>query len=215
MATIEPWTDDSPARLSALVKSLLHTNRVVAFPTETFYGLGVDPFERRAVEQLLELKGSRDGKPILVLIGERKQLGLFTPALSPATEALIEACWPGPLTLVLPAAPSLPENLTGGSGSIGVRWTSHRRLAALLRVVGPMTGTSANRSGAAPANTAEEVEAALGAAVDLILDGGRTAGGLPSTVFDVRPPLRMIREGAVTRQMIQNVLEKRGVEWQG
>ena len=213
MATIQPFSSTTAAHVAEQVSAIVRAKRLIAFPTETFYGLGADPFDGQAVEALLRLKGSRDGKPILVLIGAREQLSLLAQDISPLGEALIEAFWPGPLTLVFSAVETLPGNLTGESGTIGVRWTSHAPLAELLRAVGPLTGTSANRSGAPPPSTAQEVNETLGADLDLVLDGGSTAGGAPSTVFDQRDSGRLVREGVVTRQTIQNVLERRGISW--
>jgi len=180
-------------------------------PTETYYGLGVNPFSERAVDRLLGLKGRQNGKPILVLIGHRSQLTTLVRDIAPAATLLMDAFWPGPLTILFAAQPSLPHNLTADTGTVGVRLSSCEPLVALLGSVGPLTGTSANRTGGSPAQTAGQVQEALGDGLDLIVDAGATPGGLPSTVVDTRDAVRLIREGAVTRQMLQNVLQTRGI----
>lgn len=215
MAAIEPYSHSDLSLLSQRVDAIVRRGGIVAIPTETFYGLGVNPFDEEAVDRLLRVKGRGDGKPILVLIGSLEQLPCVTRIVSPVARILIDAFWPGPLTLLFPALPSLPGNLTAGTGMVGVRLSSCEPLVELLRRIGPLTGTSANRTGRPPAQTARMVEEELGRDVDAIIDAGSTAGGLPSTVIDVRQPIRVIREGAVTRQMIQNVLQTHGISLAG
>ena len=215
MAAIEPYSHSNLQLLSQRVDVIVRRGGIVAIPTETFYGLGVNPFDEQAVDRLLRVKGRGDGKPILVLIGSLEQLPRLTRIVSPIARILIDAFWPGPLTLLFPALPSLPGNLTAGTGMVGVRLSSCEPLAELLRRIGPLTGTSANRADRPPAQTARMVEEELGQDVDAIIDAGSTAGGLPSTVIDVRQPIRVIREGAVTRQMIQNVLQTHGISLAG
>lgn len=210
MAVIQSIHSSSIDRICAAVKQVLQRSGVVAIPTETLYGLGVNPFDATAVTMLEHVKGGRDGKPILLLIGEQAQLDRLVPAVSPAASALMEAFWPGPLTLVMPAGKGFPPSITAGTGTVGVRWTSLPALQAILKHVGPLTGTSANRTGQAPVRTAGDVQAALGAEIDLIVDGGPTPGGLPSTVVDVREPVRIVREGAVDRAAISRALRARG-----
>lgn len=211
MAEIISYSPGAVPHLITRVSKRLHQGGIVAIPTETFYGLAVDPFDAVAVERLRGLKGREDGKPILVLIGSLEQLPLVAQEVPPIAKILIEAFWPGPLTILFPALPSLPNNLTAGTGMVGIRLSSCEPLIALLARVGPLTGTSANRANRPPARTARMVEQELGQDVDLIVDAGTTAGGLPSTVIDVQQPLRVIRDGAVTRQMIQNVLQTHGI----
>ncbi len=182
---------------------------VIAFPTETFYGLGVDPFNVPAVQRLYDLKGrSPQTSPILVLIRSRHELQALVSEITSAAERLMQACWPGPLTLVFRAAVPVPSVLTAGTGTIGVRLSAYPDVQRVLEMFGgPLTGTSANRTGQPPVTTAEEVERAFGADVDLILNGGPTPGGLPSTVVDttVSPP-RLIREGCVSQAVLRAVL---------
>ena len=182
---------------------------VIAFPTETFYGLGVDPLNVPAVQRLYDLKGrSSQTSPILVLIRSRRELQALVSEITPAAERLMQACWPGPLTLVFRAAEAVPSVLTAGTGTIGVRLSAYPNVQRVLEIIGgPLTGTSANRTGQPPATTADEVERAFGADVDLIVNGGPTPGGLPTTVVDttVSPP-RLIREGCVSHASLRAVL---------
>src|SRR5207249_8515839 len=179
---------------------VVRSGGVIAFPTETFYGLGVDPFNIPAVQRLYDLKGrSPQTRPILVLIRSRHELQALVSEITPAAERLIQACWPGPLTLVFRAAMAVPLVLTAGTGTIGVRLSAYPVVQQVLEVIGgPLTGTSANPTGQPPATTAAEVEHAFGADVDLIVNGGPTPGGLPSTVVEPTvSPRRLSREGCV------------------
>lgn len=211
MSEILPYVAGDVLRLSDLVKRAVARGGIVALPTETYYGLGVNPFDPQAVDRLLRVKGRPDGKPILVLIGHRGQLSMLVQGVSPAASLLMDKFWPGPLTILFTAAPSLPSNLTAGTDTIGVRLTSCRPLAELLSVTGPLTGTSANRSGDAPAQDASLVQESLGQDLAMIIDAGPTPGGPPSTVVDARETVRVIREGALTRQALQNVLQTCGI----
>lgn len=211
MAEIIPYFQDALPHLIRRVSERLHQGGIVAIPTETFYGLAVNPFDEAAVERLRRLKGREDGKPILVLIGSMEQLPLLAGEVPTIAKILIEVFWPGPLTILFPAVSSIPSNLTAGTGLVGIRFSSCEPLTALLAHVGPLTGTSANLADQPPARTAMMVEQSLGQEVDLIVDAGTTAGGLPSTVIDVQQPVRVVRDGAVTRQMIQNVLQTHGI----
>jgi L-threonylcarbamoyladenylate synthase len=118
--------------------------------------------------------------------------------------------WPGPLTIVFPAAPGLSDLLTAETGTIGIRLSPLIPLQRLLDRTGPLTGTSANRSFEPSIDRADEVERALGSAVDVILDGGRTPGGLASTLVDARDPPRLLRAGALRTDLIREALARRG-----
>ncbi len=210
MAVIQSYHSCSLNAVCSAVTQVLQRSGLVAIPTETFYGLGVNPFDVAAVVRLGQVKGRPDGKPILLLVGVREQLTELIAAVPPAAAVLMDAFWPGPLTLVLPARTGLPDLITAGTGTVGVRWTSSPALREILKQVGPLTGTSANRSGQAPVQTAHEVQAILGDQLDLIVDAGPTAGGLPSTVVDVQGSPRIIREGAIDRAAVQQALRARG-----
>ena len=157
---------------------------IVAFPTETYYGLAVDPESHAAVTNLFKVKKRQTDNPLLLLIDSREQLPLITENIPLEFVPLMEKYWPGPLTLVFPAKKDIYRQLTGNSGTIGVRISSHPVAAELVRRVGkPITATSANISGYLPASTAAEVLAIFGNALNYIVDGGQTPGGLCSTVL--------------------------------
>jgi L-threonylcarbamoyladenylate synthase len=191
-------------------RAVLRSGGVIAMPTESFYALGVSPLDAGALARLTRIKGREDGKPILILVADRASLGDFVSGVPPSADLLMQAFWPGPLTIVLPACSGLPDMLTAGTGTIGVRQPDHRGLVHLLREVGPLTGTSANRSGAPPAQSAAEVQVAVGGEIDVILDGGRTAGGLASTVVTTVGTVRVLREGRIPREKIVEVLARSG-----
>jgi L-threonylcarbamoyladenylate synthase len=188
----------SPSAIEAAAAAL-RADGLVAFPTETFYGLGAAALRPAAVRRVVEIKGRADDKPLLVLVDSVAmvtRVALEVPA--PARE-LMARHWPGALTLVLRARPGVPREVTAGSGTVGVRLSAHPLARALVSALGePVTAPSANPAGAPPPTTAAEVAAYFGEAVDLVLDGGATPGGEPSTVLDVTvEPPRVIRAGAV------------------
>jgi L-threonylcarbamoyladenylate synthase len=198
-----------PGRV-AEVAAVLRDHGVVALPTESFYALGASPTDQAAVRRVIAIKGREEGKPILVLVGDRTQAESLAGEIGAAARLLMERFWPGPLTVIVKAASGLPVELTAGTGTVGLRHVGHPVLADLLRSLGPLTGTSANRSGEPPARSAQEVAACLGGEVDLILDGGTTAGGAPSTLVDTVNGLRLLREGAVPRARIAAILREAG-----
>ena len=162
---------------------LLRLGELVAFPTDTVYGLGALLANPSAIEQLYVVKGREAAKAIAVLIGDEADLMQVTGAFNDLAFRLAQRFWPGPLTLVVPAYPALPANLSP-LPTVGVRMPDHPVALALLRRTGPLAVTSANLSGQPSACTAEEVFAQLNGRIPLILDGGMTPGGLPSTVVD-------------------------------
>lgn len=182
---------------------------VVAFPTETFYGLGADAGDVVAVQKVFQIKGREENKPLLLLVAGRTWVQDLVKKISPAAEALIERFWPGPLTLVFEASAHLPPILTANTGKVGLRVSSHPVTQALVQAVGrAITGTSANLSGQASPSLAAQVSQALGRKVDAILDGGKTAGGLGSTVLDVSAVLpKIIRQGAISQEELAPFLE--------
>lgn len=178
----------------------LRRGEVVAYPTETFYGLGVDAFSAQALERLRALKG-RGEKAISVLIDGDEMLARLCAEVPPRARALMDRYWPGALTLALPARPGLPEALVA-DGCVAVRQSPHPLARALVAAFGgPVTTTSANRAGEPPATTAAMVRAALGSGCH-VLDGGATAGGAPSTLARVRgDSLEILRAGAIDLEL--------------
>ena len=179
--------------------AVLRADGLVAFPTETFYGLGAAALRPSAARRVCEVKGRPEGKPLLVLVDSIAMTERLATTISPRARALMARHWPGALTLVLPARPEIPTEVTAGTGTIGVRLSAHPVARALVAALGgPITAPSANPSDRPPPTTAAAVVAYFGDALPLILDGGATAGGEPSTVLDVTvEPPRVIRAGAV------------------
>jgi L-threonylcarbamoyladenylate synthase len=181
-----------------LAIQLLSSARPVAFPTDTVYGLGAAYDNPQAIEALYVIKGRDTAKAIAVLIGSPEALELVTGPINDRAQQLTERYWPGPLTLVLPRRQGLPDNLSPRH-TIGVRMPNHPVALELLRQCGPLAVTSANLSGMPDARTAQEVEAQLSGRIPLILDGGRTPGGMPSTVVDCTgAELALIRPGPIS-----------------
>jgi len=168
---------------------------VVALPTETFYALAADPTSERGVSRIFELKGRDDGKPLLVLFSSRPQLEALGVAAHPDLVDRLFRLWPAPLTAVLPLR--APIAASRGSVTLGVRMPAAPAVRELLDAVGPLTGTSANRAGAPPLAEPDAIAAALGADLDVLIDGGPAPGGEPSTIVDatIEPP-RLLRAGA-------------------
>jgi L-threonylcarbamoyladenylate synthase len=204
------------ASLSRASRVLL-SGGLVAFPTESFYGLGADATNERAIRRLFLVKGRGGDRPVLLLIDSPDRLHRYVEGVSPLAERLMKAFWPGGLTLVFKALPTVSSLLTAGTGKIGIRLSSHPVPTALARAIGvPVTGTSANLSNAPPCLTAREVLNSIGSGVDLILDGGATAGGMGSTVLDVTvDPPRIVREGLVSRTQLSPFIKARPQEDEG
>ena len=211
MGRIERYGVSTVSVLAERMRRVLGENGLIALPTESFYGLAVDPFNEQALVKLWQVKGRSKGKPVLVLIGEGAQLNPFVRNIPPAATVLMNAFWPGPLTIVFPAALGLSDAVTAGTRSVGIRLSAWQPLCELLQRVGPLTGTSANREGMPPPTTAEEVRHYFGDALDLIVDAGPTPGGRPSTVIDVQGPIRIIRNGAIDREDIVAQLAAHGL----
>lgn len=189
----------APESAFSRAREVVRSGGVIAFPTETFYGLGADPGNRVAVKRLFEIKGRSEDQPILLLIRSAGEVEQWASGTTFSASVLMERFWPGPLTLVFKARPGALPEITSGRGTIGLRMPGNRLTLYLLEVIGSaLTGTSANISGGRSPETAEDAASVLGDTVDLILDGGRTTGGRSSTVVDAsqEPPL-LIREGAV------------------
>jgi L-threonylcarbamoyladenylate synthase len=199
------YPDSAEARERAA--GIVAAGGVVAFRTDTFYGLGADPFNVAALNAVNELKG-RDGKPILVLLSDAEVAARLLARRSSAFEALAARLWPGALTLVAEARAEVPELLTAGTGTVGVRLPDDREARAIVTACGGvLTATSANPAAQPPARTAAEAADYFPRGLGLVIDGGPARTELPSTVLDVsgaRP--RLIREGVLPRGEIEATL---------
>lgn len=182
-------------------KDLLLSGEVVAFPTESFYGLAVNPLDEKAVDRLFMIKKRDPDQPILVLIPSLESLDVYAAEIPEIARILIKRFWPGGLTLLFKAMPCISQRLTAGTGNIGVRLSSHPVATALAQSINsPITGTSANISGYPACRSAMEVFDYFKKGV-LILDGGETEGGKGSTILDVTvDPPRIVREGMINAE---------------
>ena len=186
----------------------LQDGGLVAFPTDTLYGLGAVASQERAVERLFEAKERPGDRPLPIFVASAADVDGVATEVSPAARRLMETFWPGGLTLVLRRHPRFHSPALAGGDTVAVRVPAHPVALELLRRVGePLTGTSANLSGRPGPRTAGEVRRQLGGRVDLIVDGGPCPGGVESTVVDctVDPP-RVLREGAVPAERVAAAL---------
>ncbi|MEP6742297.1 MAG: L-threonylcarbamoyladenylate synthase [bacterium] len=200
MTLIHKNSDETRARAGRIIAD----GGVIAFRTDTFYGLGADPFNPTALQKIRELKGRKDTKPILLLISDASEVDRFIAERTRAFDEIAEQCWPGPITLIGVARAELPSPLTAGTNSIGLRLPNDETLRKLVRQCGgALTATSANPSGHPPARTADEVENYFSRGIDLIVDGGEVSATEPSTVLDLSgPEARLVREGAIKRSQL-------------
>jgi L-threonylcarbamoyladenylate synthase len=184
--------------------TLLRRGGVVAFPTETVYGLGASAFDAAAVARVFEIKGRPAFDPLIVHVRDEAMLDRVAAAVSPGARALIARFWPGPLTLVLPKRPEIPEIVTAGLPTVAVRMPAHPVARALLERAGiPVAAPSANPFGSLSPTLARHVERALGDRVDLILDGGPTPLGLESTIVRLEPRPQLLRRGAIPQEDLE------------
>lgn len=181
--------------------------RLVVLPTDTLYGLGCDAFDNQAVASLLQTKHRGPDMPVPVLVGSWDTIQGLVHTYSDQARALVEAFWPGGLSIVVPQAPSLTWNLGDTRGTVMLRMPLHPVAIELLRETGPMAVSSANISGHTPATTAIAAKQQLGNAVNVYLDGGECAIGTPSSIVDLSGPApKLLREGAISAERIGEVL---------
>ncbi len=194
---LDPVRPD-PEALRKTVEALA-AGEVVAFPTDTLYGLAVDPRRTDAARRLFALKRRPSGQAVPLIAADAGQIDLIARRVTPLARRLADRWWPGPLSIVLDASPALDSRLVTGSGTVAVRVPAHRLARRLSAEFGhPVTATSANRSGEPPAADAAAVAASLGSELAVVIDGGPTRGGAPSTIVDARgaAPV-LVREGVV------------------
>jgi L-threonylcarbamoyladenylate synthase len=191
-----------------LAAAIIKAGGLIAFRTDTFYGIGADPLNAEAVAKIKILKGREEGKPILLLIADFADAESLVASKPQAYEVLSRALWPGPLTIVVPAVSALPVELTAGTGTVGMRLPNSEEVRQIVRECGgKLTATSANPSGSEAARSAGDVSGYFAAGLDLIVDGGEVAATEASSVIDVTGLVpRLLREGALSRNEIEKVL---------
>ena len=189
-----PLTDD-PRRAAEVLAS----GGLVALPTESWYGLAADITNGEAVDRVYRVKERQRDQPLLVLIDHPDRLAPLVAGVPDVWQELIRRVWPGPLTLIFAAASDLDPRLTGGTGTIGIRCTSHPAAAEIIRLLGrPVTGTSANLSGQPPSRDPREVALTLGQRIDLVFDGGLSPGGAGSTIIRAEAgQVHCLRQGQI------------------
>ena len=184
---------------SSVAAAVIGSGGIAAVPTETYYGLAADPYNEEAVKRLYKIKKRAEDKPILLLIDNAERLSSIVTVIPQQYEKLIRDYWPGGLTLIFPAKPNLPETLTGGTNTVGIRISSNTDTTAICKACqGPITATSANISGKPPASSAEEILEYFSGDIDLVVDGGESYTRKGSTVVSLSGNnIRIVREGVV------------------
>jgi len=188
---------------------LIRQGEIVVYPTETLYGLAADAFNEDAVRRVFEMKGRRADVPMPIIVADKEMLREVVKRVNTMAKRLMEAFWPGPLTMVFDAAPGLSEMLTGGTGSIGIRIPSSEIALDLVYAAGgPISATSANISGAEPPLDPIEAVSQLAHKPAMVIDAGKIEYAEPSTVVDIRgETVRVLRHGAIPRESIIRALE--------
>lgn len=185
---------------------------LVVLPTDTVYGVGADAFSPQAVSKLLAAKGRGRDMPVPVLIGAWRTARALTDLLSEPAENLIAAFWPGALTIVVRQGGGLAWDLGDSAGTVALRMPLHEVAIDLLQETGPLAVSSANRTGSPPTTTVEAAQEQLGETVAVYLDGGQTAGAVPSTIVDVTGAQpRILREGVITRARLEEAVGRVGI----
>lgn len=205
-------TKDNISQAAKTVKN----GGLVVYPTDTVYGLGCDPFNTNAVEKVFKAKGERKNKPLPILASEMKAVERIAH-MNKNARKIAKAYWPGPLTLVVPKKPTLPNIVTCDLESVGVRIPNHKIALQLITLCdGLLVGTSANKTGEKPPKTAQEAAIQLGEEIDIILDDGPTPLGLESSIIDLtQEEPKILREGTIKLKNITNILTTKAIHKEG
>lgn len=205
---VDPHSPDPALMLQASL--IIRQGGIAVYPTETVYGIGVRYDDTAALQRLFSLKGRHRGKPVLLLLPQPDDLQRICAGAPPEALLLAGRFWPGPLTLVVPAAGDVPPLVTGGGAGVGCRVSGNPVAAALVRACGfPITSTSANLSGGPNPSSISEIPAEVLGGADIVIDAGPTPGSLASTVYDVSAqPFRIVRPGVILEADITAALNK-------
>ncbi|MDI9481321.1 MAG: L-threonylcarbamoyladenylate synthase [Syntrophomonadaceae bacterium] len=199
--------DQPAAHIIEEAAALIRAGELVAFPTETVYGLGADAFSPTAVEKIYAAKNRPPMNPLLVHIARFDQIQQIAGQVPDTARLLIESFWPGPLSLILPAGPDVPDIITANRPGVGLRMPSHPVALALINRAGPLAAPSANLSGRPSPTTAQHVKDDLHGRIAAVLDAGATGLGIESTVLDLTgSQVRLVRSGGISRPQLESVL---------
>ena len=207
---LKPDADNSEEKVLSRAADILAGGGIIAYPTETFYGLGADATNEKAIKKIFAVKGRDFKNPISLIIGKPDDIYPLVKNVPETAKILMAAFWPGALTIVFQASDKISTLLTAGRGKIGLRISSHPIAQTIVqKLKKPITATSANLSGTPECSLASEVIKQIGDKVDAILDWGETQGGKASTIIDVTcdPPV-ILREGAISRQAIEKYINR-------
>ncbi|MHB8139011.1 MAG: L-threonylcarbamoyladenylate synthase [Smithellaceae bacterium] len=198
--------DYSKERLLSDAAAIVSRGGVIAYPTETVYGLGVDATNDQAIRRIFEIKGRNFANPVSVIIGRRRNVYPLVRKVTDNAQKLMDAFWPGPLTIIFEAAGEVSPLLTANTGKIGIRLSSNDIAGKIAEKTGkPLTATSANLSGASECASADQVIRQIGDKIDAVIDMGKTKLGMLSTIIDAScEPARIIRPGVISIEIIQN-----------
>lgn len=181
---------------------------LIAFPTDTVYGIGAHIFSEKAIKKIYQIKHRSENKPLAVLCADKSQILQVAKTIPAKMEKIIDAFMPGPLTIILPKKKEVPNYITSNLDTIGVRIPNHQLALQILKQIGPLATTSANISGDSSLNNSKDVINVLGDSIDIIIDGGITDIGIPSTVISyIKDDINIIREGTITKKMILEIIK--------
>jgi L-threonylcarbamoyladenylate synthase len=206
---LKPGADNSGEEILTKAAEILINGGIIAYPTETFYGLGADATNDKAIQKIFTVKGRDFKNPISLIIGQPDDICPLVQDIPETARKLMAEFWPGALTIVFSAADIVSPLLTAGSGKIGLRVSSHPIARKIVqKIKRPLTATSANQSGAPECSLASEVAQQIGDKIEAIVDWGQTKGGKASTIIDVTcdPPV-ILREGAISRETIEKYID--------